>query len=241
MNSNQNKEELLQEEYEIESNSSLDDFMRELEEKERSLSISNDQVVEVEAYEEYGKTTNEEFYAYQPAKQNIGQTGKLIQSPDVKSDELKNKLSEMQKERDELVESLRRRKHEFENFRNRTERERSETFQQVLSSMAKQIIPVVDNLNRALDSVQDLENRSADFTQFFEGIVLVSQQLHDVLGEMGVKPIASVGYPFDPHFHEAVATEKSENFPPQTVIEELLRGYRLGTKIIRPTMVKVSA
>jgi molecular chaperone GrpE len=57
---------------------------------------------------------------------------------------------------------------------------------------------------------------------------------------MGVQPIIAVGEPFDPHFHEAVATEETDEFPPQTVTAELLRGYRIGDKVIRPSMVKVS-
>lgn len=240
MNSKQTTEKLFQEEIEIESTSSLDAFMRELEEREKSLAIADDQVVEVEAYQEYG-FTEQKIQNESHLKKTHGFTGKLNNANDAKTDELKQKLNEMQKERDDLIEKLRRRHHEFENFRNRTERERGETFQQVLSSLAKQIIPVVDNLNRALDAVHDLEKKSPEFERFLEGIVLVSQQLHDVLGEMGVKPIPSVGHPFDPHYHEAVATENSKEFPPKTVIAEMLRGYRLGTKVIRPTMVKVSA
>jgi len=70
--------------------------------------------------------------------------------------------------------------------------------------------------------------------------VLVNQQLNEVLAEMGVQPIASVGEPFDPHFHEAVATEISGDYPPNTVTGELLRGYRVGDRIIRAAMVRVS-
>jgi len=70
--------------------------------------------------------------------------------------------------------------------------------------------------------------------------VLVSQQLNEILAEMGVQPILAVGERFDPHYHEAVATETNDDFPSQTVTAELLRGYRLGEKIIRPSMVKVS-
>ncbi len=71
--------------------------------------------------------------------------------------------------------------------------------------------------------------------------MLVSQQLNEILAEMGVQPIASVGESFDPHFHEAVATEETEKVSPHTIIEELLRGYRIGEKVIRPSMVKVAS
>ncbi len=64
--------------------------------------------------------------------------------------------------------------------------------------------------------------------------------MNEILAEMGVQPIIAVGEPFDPHFHEAVATEETDEFPPHTVTTELLRGYRIGDKVIRPSMVKVS-
>ena len=103
------------------------------------------------------------------------------------------------------------------------------------------MLPVVDNLNRALDSSGHITDESSqDIKQFFEGIVLVSQQLNEILAEMGVQPIIAVGERFDPHFHEAVAAETTDEFPSQTVTAELLRGYRLGEKVIRPSMVKVS-
>jgi molecular chaperone GrpE len=239
MNPKTNTEEIFLAEAETINPNSLDDFMRELEERERSLSI-DDQVVEVEAYQSYAYETEEKIDE-KPQKNNSKHSSRLPNSNDAKIDELKLKITELQKERNDLHEKLRRRQHEFENFRTRTEREKSETFQQVLSSLAKQIIPVVDNLNRALDAIKDYEQKSPENENFLQGIVLVSQQLHDVLGEMGVKPIPSVGHPFDPNVHEAVATENTSEFPPQTVVTELLRGYRLGAKIIRPSMVKVSA
>ena len=71
--------------------------------------------------------------------------------------------------------------------------------------------------------------------------MLVNQQLNEVLAEMGVQPISSVGEHFDPHFHEAVAMEETEEFPPNTITAEFLRGYRIGDKIVRASMVKVSA
>ncbi len=70
--------------------------------------------------------------------------------------------------------------------------------------------------------------------------MLVNQQLGEVLEEMGVQPIVAVGEPFDPHFHEAVATETNDEVPPHTITAELLRGYRIDDKVIRASMVKVS-
>jgi len=147
----------------------------------------------------------------------------------------------LETERVELFEISRRRQNDFENYKSRTERERGETFRNQLSNLAIQMLPVVDNLNRAMDlTANNVEEKPQDFQQFFEGIVLVSQQLNEILAEMGVQPINALGESFDPHLHEAVATEASEEFPQNTVMAELLRGYRIGDKVIRPSMVKVS-
>jgi molecular chaperone GrpE len=104
------------------------------------------------------------------------------------------------------------------------------------------MLPVLDNLNRALDSASNFsDEKLQDFQQFFEGIMLVGRQLNEVLEEMGVQPIAAVGESFDPHYHEAVATETTDEVPPYTITEELLRGYRIDDKVIRASMVKVSS
>ncbi len=104
------------------------------------------------------------------------------------------------------------------------------------------MLPVLDNLNRALDSASGFpDEKLRDVQQFFEGIMLVGQQLSEVLEEMGVQPIVAVGQLFDPHFHEAVATETNDDVPPYTITAELLRGYRIDDKVIRPSMVTVSS
>lgn len=242
------------EEIEMDNTLSIDEFFKELEAKEKDLDISSDLVIEVDEsdVEEQGvpdflKTDisaapnkPEPSIATSVADENSLQ-------PEINSKyqsellNLQNQISRMEAERVELYETARRRQSDFENYKNRTERERGETFRNQLSNLATQMLPVVDNLNRALDSSQFVtEECTQDVRQFFEGIVLVSQQLNEILAEMGVQPIAAVGELFDPHVHEAVATESSDEYPPQTVIAELLRGYRIGEKVIRPSMVKVS-
>jgi len=166
-----------------------------------------------------------------------------IDNPNLQSEisNLQDQIARLEAEHIKLFEIARRRQNDFESYKNRTERERSDTFRNQISNLATQMLPVVDNLNRALDSSGNITDESSqDIKQFFEGIVLVSQQLNEILAEMGVQPILAVGEPFDPHFHEAVALETTDDYPSQTVMAELLRGYRLGEKIIRPSMVKVS-
>jgi molecular chaperone GrpE len=83
--------------------------------------------------------------------------------------------------------------------------------------------------------------KRAEIEPFIDGISLVHHQVSDVLSTMGVKAISAVGHEFDPHTHEAVAIELSANVPPNTVSEELLRGYQMGNRVIRHSMVKVTS
>lgn len=154
---------------------------------------------------------------------------------------LKTHISKIEAERIETAENMRRRQKDFENYKSRIEREKQESFTNQVSNLATQMLPVLDNLNRAIDFAgATSDEREGEFQQFFQGIYLVNQQLNEILTGMGVSPIESVGEEFDPHCHEAVAVEETENFPPQTVSAELLRGYRIGSRVIRPSMVKVA-
>jgi molecular chaperone GrpE len=104
-----------------------------------------------------------------------------------------------------------------------------------------ELLPVIDNLGRAIECAPQSEgDGQKDFKQFFDGIVLVSQQLNSVLAGLGVEPIPAIGEHFDPYFHEAVSIEETNEFPPNVVTSELLRGYKLGDKIVRAAMVRVS-
>jgi molecular chaperone GrpE len=141
----------------------------------------------------------------------------------------------------EAQEAVARRQADFENYRKRIERERGENQNRVVAEAARKLLPVVDNLARALDAERSVEaGRSKEFKHFLHGVELISKQVNDLLESFGVQPIASVGERFDPHVHEAVVTEPSDEYEPDTVIEELARGYRIGERLLRPAMVKVS-
>lgn len=253
MNSNQDSQntENFAEEIEVDNSLSIDDFIKELEAKEKDLNIFSELVIEVDESDFADSDNVEPKLAELPAVDKIPLETATANAAPINFDEinkfkgeisdLKTKISKMETDRVELLELARRRQIDFENYKNRTERERSETFRNQLSNLARQMLPVLDNMNRALDSTVNLsDERTQDFQQFFEGIALVNQQLGEVLTEMGVQPIVSVGEIFNPHFHEAVATEETNEVPPHTVTAELLRGYRIDEKIIRPSMVKVS-
>jgi len=142
----------------------------------------------------------------------------------------------------EFRDVLARRQADFDNYRKRVERERAETYNRVVADVALKLVGVLDNLKRALDSEASVEaSESDEFRHFFNGVDLIYKQFNSVLEGFGVQPIEVVGETFDPHIHEAVATEVSDQFEPDTVMQEIRTGYRLGDKLIRPSLVKVSA
>jgi molecular chaperone GrpE len=220
-----------EEELELDAVPSLDDFMRELEEREKVLEISVQQ--EREDTRKSSDKSNQKH-------------SKQTSSSAVASDfvaNLQSRLKELEKEKEEFLSTMRRRQVDFDSFKNRVEREKSETFQNLVGKLANQILPVLDNLDRALAAVSREVSapQSLEYENFVHGIVLVNQQLFDVLTEMGVETIPTVGQPFNPHFHEAVAIELSNEFDTNIVSGELRRGYKVGTKVIRASMVKVSS
>lgn len=229
---------------------SVDDFIRQLEAKERDLHISSEMVIEID--EADFDDTNPSFSIpkvlseipkpkHSAGLHTSNPPDNSFNTIDGEKVRLREQISKLEADCAQLTEGLRRRQTDFDNFKSRVERERNETFINQVSNLATQMLPVLDNLNRALEfAKQHNEASSEDFHQFFQGIVLVNQQLNEVLAEMGVSPVASVGEIFDPHYHEAVATEETAEYPPNMITSEFLRGYRIGEKLIRAAMVKVA-
>src|SRR5215813_5095872 len=150
-------------------------------------------------------------------------------------------LKRLEAEAAEMRDKAARRQADFENFRKRIERERSETYNRAASELVIKLLPVLDNLGRALDAEASIEaSESDEFRHFLSGVDLIYKQLGGVLETMGVKTVPSVGQKFDPHFHEAVTTEATDEYEPETVIQEIVRGYKLGEKLLRPALVKVA-
>lgn len=151
-------------------------------------------------------------------------------------------LKRVQSELAETQDALARRQADFENYRKRIERERGEVRDRLVADVARKLLPVLDNLARALEAERSVEaGESKEFRHFLHGVELISKQLDDVLESLGVQPIPAVGERFDPHVHEAVVTESTDEYEPDTVMQEMARGYRLGDRLVRPAMVKVAA
>ena len=150
-------------------------------------------------------------------------------------------LKRLEAEVKELRDALARRQADFENYRKRMERERAETYNRVVADIAAKLLPVLDNLKRALETEASVEaSESDEFRHFLSGVDLIYKQLNGVLDALGVKPVLSEGEPFNPHVHEAVVTEQTDDYEPDTVIQEIVRGFRIGDKLIRPALVKVA-
>jgi molecular chaperone GrpE len=150
-------------------------------------------------------------------------------------------LKRLEGEVKELRESLARRQADFENYRKRMERERAETYNRVVVDIAAKLLPVLDNLKRALETEASVEaSESDEFRHFLSGVDLIYKQLNGVLDAFGVKPVLAEGEQFNPHLHEAVVTEPTDEYEPDTVIQEIVPGFRLGDKLIRPALVKVA-
>ena len=234
---------------------SVDDFIRQLEEKEKVLHLDADTtVIEIDESDDAAELPDFmkgefEFKPSKPAPVAVTATVEPKTPPATSVDSklekeltgLKEKIAQLHAERDELMKTAERRAKDFANFKTRTERERQETLLTQVGNLATQMLPALDNLDRALDFAYAIpEEKRGEMQQFFDGIVLINQQVNEVLAEMGVQPIATVGETFDPHLHEAVATESSNDFAPNTVSAELRRGYRIGDRVIRHSMVKVA-
>ena len=153
----------------------------------------------------------------------------------------RSELKRVEGENAELKNQLARRQADFENYRKRVDRERNETYNRVVADIAMKLLPVSDNLKRALEAESSVEAAESDeFRHFLSGVDLIWKQLNGLLDTLGVKQIPAVGEPFDPHIHEAVVTEATDEYEPDTVIQEIVAGYRLGDKLIRPALVKVA-
>ena len=153
----------------------------------------------------------------------------------------RSELKRVEAELADLKDRLARRQADFENYRKRIERERADTHDRVVADVAAKLLPVLDNLKRALDAEASVEaNESDEFRHFLSGVDLISKQLSGVLEALGVKPIVAEGERFNPHIHEAVVSEPTDEYEPDTVLQEIIQGYRLGDKLIRPSLVKVA-
>jgi molecular chaperone GrpE len=213
-------------------------------ESDDSPEVTDDMARENQATATQPETTDEGDQSVQTSAQADGSGEVTLNAGGPEVAELvatRAELKRLESEVKELRDSLARRQADFENYRKRMERERSETYNRVVVDIAAKLLPVLDNLKRALETEASVEaSESDEFRHFLSGVDLIYKQLNGVLDALGVKPVQAEGEHFDPHLHEAVVTEPSDDYEPDTVIQEIVRGFRLGDRLIRPALVKVS-
>ena len=137
---------------------------------------------------------------------------------------------------EDLTDQLKRTMAEFDNFRKRTEKEKSTMYEMGAKDIIERMLPVVDNFERGLASIPESEKNTA----FAEGMEKIYKQFQKVLEDAGVKAIEAAGQPFDPNFHNAVMHVEDENFGENIVAEELQKGYMYRDSVVRHSMVKVA-
>jgi molecular chaperone GrpE len=194
-----------------------------------------------DAWQEDGAVEEAEGSPVDPASLENGESPGAPEDPEVEPategdlewDEatvLSGELEATRRERDQYLDALQRLKAEFENSRKRQERERIRVLSMASERLVQELLPVLDNLDRALEAGGDIR----------EGVQATRDQLAEVLGDEGLLPVASDGQPFDPNVHEAVMGQVSEEHEEGTIIQTFQRGYLLNGKPIRTAKVVVA-
>ena len=145
---------------------------------------------------------------------------------------------ELQAARDEVQANFARYQRlaaDFENYKRRTRQELADRTQYANEELLRKLLPILDNLRRALDHAPEGIDRN-----WFDGLRMVVRQFEDTLQAQGVSPISAVGEKFDPSQHEAIAREETDEHEEGTIVEEMQPGYRLHERVLRPTLVKVA-
>ncbi|MEK8129403.1 nucleotide exchange factor GrpE [Paenibacillus filicis] len=156
---------------------------------------------------------------------------------DAPSDAVQAQIDEAKKQAEEHYQRLLRTQADFDNFRRRTQKEKEETAKYGSLKVIEQLLPVVDNFERALSASKD----NKDYDALAKGIDMIFRQLDQVLAAEGLRPMEAVGTPFNPEYHQAIMQVESEEHEEGIVVEEIQKGYLLKDKVLRAAMVKVSS
>jgi molecular chaperone GrpE len=181
-------------------------------------------------------TSDQELKA--PIAQACSLEQETVQQPesDTGLSELEAARLEWETEKAVLLDRIMRKQADFDNLRRISKMEQAEAREYALYDFLLRLLPVLDNLERALESARVAGDVSS---AYIDGLEMIRRQLEQILTQEGVSLIESAGTPFDPHCHHAVMEVESEEYDPGTVTEELQKGYRHRQRILRPSMVKV--
>lgn len=151
-------------------------------------------------------------------------------------DKVSQELDELRRQVEEHQQKVLRTQADFDNFRRRTRQEKEEKAKYASQNLIEQLLPVLDNFERALDS----SKTSNDFEALAKGVDMIFRQIDQLMDQEGLKRMETVGQPFNPDFHQAIMQVESEEYEEGYIVEEVQKGYMLKDKVIRPAMVKVS-
>lgn len=188
------------------------------------------------------ETKNVPATTLEASEQTMTENNSTVEPKEVEDDkpestsDLSSSNSELLAERDKYLDQLQRKIAEFENYKRRTKGERQQQSERATIQLITEILPILDDFERALETASDTEQPDAYRT----GIEQIYRKLNELLKKRGVTPIEAVGKPFDPNFHEAVVHEESDAHQDGEIIEEYRRGYMLGSDLLRASMVRVA-
>jgi molecular chaperone GrpE len=148
---------------------------------------------------------------------------------------LEAKISELEAAGAEAKDRHLRLAADFDNYKRRSRQEQLETIQHASAGLIARLLPGLDDLQKALDHTPEGIDEA-----WVKGLELSVRKLEEALGAFGLEPIDAVGTPFDPKLHEAIGHEESDEYPEDTVVQELRRGYRMRDRVVRPALVKVA-
>ena len=194
---------------------------------------------EAEEAAEAGEAAGTEEAETEAPEEDAGECGPEDEASKAEKKKLfgkKNKKDKKDEKIEELTDRLTRQMAEFDNFRKRTEKEKSQMYEIGAKDIIEKILPVVDNFERGLGSMSE-EDKAAPFA---EGMEKIYKQLMTTLDGIGVKPIEAVGKEFNPDFHNAVMHEESEEVGENIITEEFQKGYMYRDSVVRHSMVKVA-
>ena len=166
-------------------------------------------------------------------KEDVKDVEEKVKNEEHHKGKCKEELQKKQEELDELTDRYKRVMAEFENYKKRSSKEREGLYNSLIADITSSLLPILDNLEKAVQVKTEDEN-------FKQGIELVLKQFKDVLTSNGVTEIETIGKTFDPELHEAITSVVDENLGPQEIKEEYRKGYMIGNKVIRHSLVVVA-
>jgi molecular chaperone GrpE len=158
------------------------------------------------------------------------------ETSEIQVEDLIRQITELNNQLEEANQRTIRAQADFDNFRRRTRQEKEDFAKYASQKLIEQLIPVVDNFNRAMQATQS----NKDFESLAKGVDMIYRQLDQVLSNEGLQRMETIGQPFNPELHQAIMQVESEEHEEGTIVEELQSGYMLKDRVIRPAMVKVS-